>query len=50
MISDEKFSMMENSRKTKVMVMLDIFLKKSSFCENGKFRVFEIALRGRGFP
>ena len=30
--------------------MLDSFLKKSSFCANGQFRVFEIALKSGGFP
>ena len=28
--------------------MLVSFLKKSSFCANGQFSVFEMALRGRG--
>ena len=30
--------------------MLDSFLKKSSFCANGHFRVFYIALRYGGIP
>ena len=30
--------------------MLDSFLEKSSFCANGQFRVFEIALKSGGFP
>ena len=44
------FSMMENSRQTKVMLNLDSFLEKSSFCANGQFRVFEITLRSGGIP
>ena len=42
------FGMMENSRLAKVMLMLDSFVKKFSFCANEQFRVFETALRGRG--
>ena len=44
------FSMMENSRYAKVMLMLDSFIIKSSFSANGQFSVFKIALRGGGIP
>ena len=32
------------------MLMLDSFLKKSSFCANGEFSDFKIAFRSGGFP
>ena len=39
------FSMMENNRQKLTLVSFPI---KSSFCANGQFSVFEMALRGWG--